>query len=60
MSDANTEKFTFREKAALRILFFILIRLNPTGYEHQIKNLRDEVIAELDRGVEHGGLVIVI
>lgn len=42
------ETLTLREQASLRVLFFILQMLNPTGYEHQVKKLRDEMLALLE------------
>ena len=39
---------TWRQRASLQILFFILRVLNPTGYEHQVKDLRRRVMEEED------------
>lgn len=44
------EKLTLREQASIRVLFFMLQMLNPTGYEHQVKRLRDEMLALLEGG----------
>ena len=39
---------TWRQRASLQILFFILRMLNPTGYEHQVEDLWRRVMKETD------------
>lgn len=37
-------ELTWRERAAVRVLLFILQMLNPTGYEHEVKELRRDLL----------------
>ena len=37
------KELTFRERATVAILFFIIKILNPTGYTHQIDALQREL-----------------
>lgn len=38
---------TKREKVAIIVLLFIVKILNPTGYEHQIKELKEAIEQQL-------------
>jgi hypothetical protein len=43
----NTTRITTREKVALLVLLFALKILNPTGYEHQIQELKEAIEKQL-------------
>jgi len=43
-----SEKLTGRQKAAIRLLFFIVKILSPTGYVHQIDQLQRELNRDLE------------
>lgn len=45
MSTAK-EELTAREVMGLKVMFFILKMINPTGYEHEINKLRKDVLGE--------------
>lgn len=42
----SDNKLTFRERATIKILFFIVKLLNPTGYTHEISKIQNDVEAE--------------
>ena len=42
----NKAALSFREKAAIKILLFIVRMLNPTGYEHQIETLAKDILGD--------------
>lgn len=43
MNDLNN-----RERATIVILLFIIKLLKPTGYDHEVTKLRDDLNAQLD------------
>lgn len=43
----TTDNLTFRQRATIKILFFIVKMLNPTGYTHEIDNLQTKLEKEL-------------
>lgn len=43
----NTAALSKREKIALYLIMFAIKIINPTGYEHQISQLKDAVEGEL-------------
>lgn len=44
---ATNNQLTFRERATIKVLFFIVKILNPTGYTHQVESFQKELEKEI-------------
>lgn len=45
---ATNNKLTFRERATIKVLFFIVKLLNPTGYSHEVQAFQKELEKEIE------------
>jgi hypothetical protein len=43
MATATEKTLSFREKATIKVLFFIVKMLNPTGYTHEVNQLQKDL-----------------